>query len=110
MQNSAVTIRKEKFVDSNSYTIITSAIKEDVSSTPEVKITAIYNANKEDCDYKKIYVKASSVGTEVLVTKGSWIEVPVPDSLNKAGNGIVLYGKGHDPKLDCYVSGYWNVH
>lgn len=34
------------FVDSNQYTYITSAVKDNANSTPEVKITAIYDANK----------------------------------------------------------------
>lgn len=101
---------EKKFVDSNDYTYITSAVKDDVSSTPEVKITAIYDANKNDSNYKQIYVKGTSLGTGVLVTKGSWVEVPIPSGSSIKGNNILLYGKGHNPSLDCYVSGYWNVH
>ncbi len=101
---------QKKFVDSNSYTFITSAKNDDINTTPEVKITAIYDADKNDSDYKQIYVQATSIGTETLVTKGSWIEVPIPTDKNVKGNTISLYGKGHNPKYDCYVSGLWNVH
>ena len=101
---------EKKFVDSNTYTSITYAVRDDVNSTPEVKITAIYDADKQDSNYKQIYVKASSFGTETLVTKGKWMDVPIPSIVNIKGNNIYLYGKGHNPSLDCYVSGYWNVH
>lgn len=63
-----------------------------------------------DSNYKQIYVKGTSLGTGVLVTKGSWVEVPIPSGSSIKGNNILLYGKGHNPSLDCYVSGYWNVH
>lgn len=98
------------FVDSNQYTYITSAVKDNVNSTPEVKITAIYDADKNDSDYRQIYVRGTSIGTSILVSKGSWVEVPIPAGANIVGNNILLYGKGHNPSLDCYVSGYWNVH
>ncbi len=98
------------FVDSNQYTYITSAVKDNANSTPEVKITAIYDANKNDSDYRQIYVRGTSIGTSILVSKGSWVEVPIPSGANRVGNNILLYGKGHNPSLDCYVSGYWNAH
>lgn len=100
----------KKFVDSNSWTYVCSAVKDADGTLAAVKITTMYDANGKVASYQQVYVRATSSGAEKLVTKGTWIDVSIPSGSQKKGNAVALYCKGHNPSLDCYISGYWNVH
>ncbi len=101
----------KKFVDSNSWTLIGSAVKDSYGSYGEVRILKMYNANQEeDADYKKLKVKAAPNGEQTLAYKGRWCEVSIPLAYQLEGTSIQLFGMGNDSTLDCYITGYWNVH
>lgn len=112
--NSAVTNRKERLYEKIKYFLSLGVAAILVMAIGITCFAAESNFSDEkkfvDSNYKQIYVKGTSLGTGVLVTKGSWVEVPIPSGSSIKGNNILLYGKGHNPSLDCYVSGYWNVH
>ena len=98
------------YVDSNQYRSVTSAKKETTTTCADVKITDIYKADGSSSNYKKVYAKATYTGESVLVTKGSYYELTIPASYRSAGNTVYLYAMGHNPSLDCKISGYWLVH
>ena len=101
----------KKFVDSNSWTLIGSAVKDSDGSYGEVRISKMYDSNQEEAaNYKKLKVKAAPNGNQTLVYKGDWCEVPIPLAYQLKGTSIQLFGMGNDPSLDCYITGYWNVH
>lgn len=99
-----------RFVDSNEWTYIVGANKVTESDTASVKITNIYDANRNTSSYTTVKAKATVYGTSVQVKKGKYYEVPIPDSFQAAGKFVGLYCKGNNPSLDCYVKGYWEVH
>lgn len=101
---------KKHSVDSNTWSYVGSAMKDSDTEYAELKITKIYDANGLDSNYTYIYAKATVNGTSTLIKKGDWRQVPIPSDYQKKGKGIMLYCMGHDPKLDCQISGYWNVH
>lgn len=99
-----------KFVDSNSKTYVTSAKKDNDGSVADVKVTDIYTS-KEGLDiYSKIWVEATNNGNGVLALKNAWTSVAIPTGYRSAGDVVPMYATGFIPFLDCYVSGYWNVH
>ena len=98
-----------KFVDSNQYTTIGSATKSANGTYGEIKVQTIYNANLVDSGYQQVYAKVLN-GSAVLITRGSWYTVPIPSAYQHAGSNVLLKCKGHNPALDCYITGYWNVH
>lgn len=101
----------KKSVDSNSWTYIGSATKDSTTTYGELKVTKMYDASGNLSSwYSQVYAKATSNGTSTLVTKGSWYTIPIPSSYQAAGKSVSLYCMGHDPSLDCKISGYWNVH
>ena len=102
---------QKKFVDSNNWTYIGSATKDSTTSYGELKITQMYNTDDTiNYAFSQVYAKATSSGTSILVTKGSWQTVPIPSSYQSAGKSVALYCMGHNPSLDCKISGFWNVH
>lgn len=101
---------QKKDVDSNSYSYIGSAKKDSTTDYAELKLTKIYKANGDDSSYSYVYAKANSNGTQTLIQKGSWVNVPIPAGAQAAGRTVNLYCKGHNPSLDCKISGFWNVH
>lgn len=98
------------YVDSNSYSAIASAYKDTDGDYGSLKITDIYKANGSSSDYQCVYCRTADLNSEKLVYKGSWYELQLPSYLRVKGKTVYLYVKGHNPKLDCRVSGYWNVH
>lgn len=99
-----------KFVDSNSYTYIGKATKDSNTNYGEVKILNIYKADGSSSGYQQVYARATTIGIVRLVTKGSWYNLTLPSSYRTAGSKVGLYCMGHDPSLDCKITGYWNVH
>lgn len=98
------------FVDSNTYTYITSA-KKSLSSEAygSVKITDIYTASGGISSYKYVWAKATtSTTTGKKVEKLIWTDVYIPVSYRTAGTSVSLLLKGNDPTLDCMVKGYWD--
>ena len=99
------------FVDSNEYTWVASEVKDAVSTSARVYITDIFKPGGETSDYSKVYAKETS-GPETLAKKGMWVEIPFSTSgiLGIFGGArISIYCKGHNPALDCEVSGNWDV-
>lgn len=97
-------------VDSNSYSYITSAKKETTTTTATVRITNIYKADGSSSWYSTVWVKPTSTGTGVSVTKGAYCDVTIPSQFRTAGSWVNLYAQGNIPWLDCQISGYWIVH
>ena len=108
--NAAETQFWKKFVDSNEYTYVCTAQQYTYSDKAAVKITEIYKADGSSSNYKQVYCKSMLIGEYKLVDKGSWEDLKIPDSVKGAGKNNDLYVMGHDPSLDCKISGYWNVH
>lgn len=108
--NAAETQFSAKFVDSNQYTYVCTAQQYSYSDDAALKITQIYKADGSASNYKRVYCKSLLIGSAVLVEKGTWYDIPIPESLKGAGKNNDLYAMGHDPSLDCKISGYWNVH
>ncbi len=100
------------FVDSNEYTWVASETKDTATKTARVYLTDIFKPGGEASNYTKVYAKAES-GPETLVKKGTWVELPFSESqimYYLAGANISIYCKGHNPSLDCEVSGNWDVY
>lgn len=97
-------------VDSNSFSYITAAKKDTVTSYATVMISNIYDAEGEPSNYKKVYVRAMYNGEEISVTKGTSKDIPIASSFQSVGNYINMYAKGNDPRLDCQITGTWNAH
>lgn len=100
----------ERDVDSNTYTKVIDASKSGYSKTATIKITNIYKADGSASNYKCVYCKATSRGTPLLIYSGSWYDIEIPSDKRDRGASVPLYAQGHDPRFDCKISGYWNVH
>lgn len=98
------------YVDSNTYSYVTSATALQYSSTADVLVTNILKADGSASNYKQVYCKATGSGTPVLVTKGSYYTLTVPISNRGEGKSIGLYAMGNNPSLDCRISGIWKTH
>lgn len=97
-----------KYIDSNEWTYVTSGKKATRTSTADLKITALYEADGSTSDYWRIYAKATSVGTKTYVEKGSYYAISIPSSY-QAGY-VSLYLMGPLPSLDCRGRGNWVIH
>ena len=104
---SAFTMKK---IDSKTYTYVTAATKDNTGSNAEVKITLFHNASQDTALYSKAWVKATSSGDGRIGILGLWIPVPIPSAYRSAGKSVSMYAHGFNPALDCYITGYWNVH
>lgn len=100
----------QAYVDSNQYSFITSGYKERDTKTIDVYISAIYKYDYSNSNYWRVYARATGSGTRTLVFKGEHNDVDLPEKSRKAGSYIALYLMGHDPSLDCRVTGYVNIH
>ena len=100
----------KKFVDSNSYTFITSAVKDTYSETADIKISNIYKADGSSSNYNIVWIKVSGVDEGVPITKGYWYTMDLPPLYKDAGDSIILYAKGNNARLDCMISGILDVH
>lgn len=97
------------YVDSNTYSYVTSATASSYSTTARVMVTNIFKADGSNSNYKQVYCKVNS-GIPVLVTIGSYYKLGVPSSNRGAGKAISLYAMGHDPSLDCRVTGIFDAN
>ncbi len=100
----------KRYVDSNEWTFVTTAKKQTTTTTASIYVTAIYKKDGSDSDYWRLYARASSTGSSKLITSGSWCDLTIPTAYRDAGKFVPLELMGHDPSLDCQVSGYWVVH
>ncbi len=100
----------KKYVDSNQFTYVTQAVKQTNSDTAAVKITNMYKEDGSDSNYWRFYVRPTLTGGQYLIQKDKWYDLRIPATMQNAGTTVQLYAMGHDPSLDCRVSGYWNVH
>lgn len=98
------------YVDSNTYSYVTSATALQYSSTADVLVTNILKADGSASNYKQVYCKATGSGTPVLVTKGTYYTLTVPISNRGEGKSIGLYAMGNNPSLDCRISGIWKTY
>lgn len=94
------------FVDSNQWTYVTSARSEDGSS----KLGAVYIGDMFASDgsyagYKNVWVKNDN-NAPVLAVRKEWVSVPMTTGKQMKK----LYAMGHNPAIDCLITGYWNVH
>ena len=108
--NVAETQFSAKYVDSNEFTYVCRAQQYSYSDYAALKITQIYKADGSTSNYKRVHCKSMLVDEVVLVEKGTWMDIPIHSSVKGAGKNNDLYAMGHDPSLDCKISGYWNVH
>ena len=96
----------KKFVDSNQWTYVTSA----TSESWDVKEGAVYIGDMFASDgsyagYQNVWVKSDD-NPQVLAVRRAWVNVPFRVGMyNKK-----LYAMGHNPAIDCLITGYWNVH
>lgn len=104
-----VTFNK-KYVDSNTYSIVATATKDTYYGYGEVLITNIYKANGAPSDYKQVYCKVYPNGETKLITiaEKTFVDIQIPVSAITPGSNVSLLAMGHNPALDCMVSGYWN--
>lgn len=100
----------KRYVDSNEWRYVTTAKKETETTTASILITAIYKADGSPSNYWRLYAKATNGGPSRYIEKNVWYSISIPDTYQKAGKYVSLYLMGHDPSLDCQVSGYWVVH
>lgn len=99
------------YVDSNTYSYITSNTMTQSKSYAEVKISAIYDASGSSSDYQYVWVKATSNGEAKKVKVGdNWTKISIPSANQFAGMNIAMYAMGNNPKLDCMISGAWLVY
>lgn len=98
------------YVDSNSYSYVTHAVKDTATDYATFSFTGIYKADGTTSDYRKVYAKANSSGTEYSLSVGNSYNMTIPAGWRSAGSVVNLYCKGNNPKLDCRISGRWNVH
>ena len=99
------------FVDSNSYTYITSNTMTMYKEYADVKVTNIYKADGSASDYKYVWVKATPDGDPVKVKLGdSWTQISIPSANRFAGMNVSMHAKGNDPSLDCKITGSWLVY
>lgn len=124
--NAAVSKFNKSYVDSNQWTKVASASKETNSELVRVKISAIYKANGNASNYKRVkgYIGLSSNGYMVTNTKRCW-KVDSVDDDGKQYDGYTLFSvkydqyryrgtklafvaMGNDPSLDCRISGKVN--
>ena len=108
--NAAETQFTAKYVESDKYTYVCTAQQYSYSDYAAVKITQIYKADGSKSNYQQVYCKSMLIGEYKLVDKGCWEDLRIPDSVKGAGKSNDLYAMGHNPSLDCKISGYWNVH
>ena len=97
-------------VDSNEWTPIVSCTKQTTTSSADLKITALYQADGSTSNYWRIYAKATAIGSKTYVEKGSFYSIAIPDNYRAAGTSVTLFLMGHTPSLDCKASGEWVVY
>lgn len=97
------------YVDSNTYSYVTSATASSYATTAKVIVTNIFKADGSNSNYKQVYCKVSS-GIPILVSIGSYYNLAVPSSNRGVGKSISLYAMGHDPSLDCRITGIFNAN
>lgn len=102
-----------KFVDSNSYTYITSVTKSSTTDYASAKISKFYKADgTPTSDYDELYVQCGSDGTQassVLCKKGTAKKLTLKGTYNQKGKSLSFYAMGHDPSLDCYIDGTFDA-
>lgn len=108
--NAAEMLFTSKYVDSNTYSEISTSTKQNSGSYGTVQITNIYKADGSSSDYQCVYCKATKNGEVKLVYKGNWVDLKLPGDYQMPGRGVTLFAMGHNPKLDCRISGYWSAH
>lgn len=102
---------KMKHVDSNSWSPIGNARKDESGTYGELKITKIYNDKQEESStYFYVKAKATPTGSPDTARKGTWCTLSIPSNYQAAGDLVPLYCQGNISFLDCYITGYWNVH
>ena len=105
---SAFTMKK---IDSKTYTYVTAATKDNTGSNAEVKIAKFYDASQNfSWFYTRAWVKATSSGDGCIGILNVWVPVSIPTEYRSAGDSVSMYAHGFNPALDCYITGYWNVH
>lgn len=98
------------FVDSNTYTYVASGTKQTGTGNTLLYITNLYKADGSASPYRRVYAKATSLGTPVSAQLGSWYSLVLPSAYQAAGSKVSLYLMGNDPALDCRASGYWDIY
>lgn len=98
------------YVDSNTYSPVVTGTKQTFTTNTNLYITNIYKADGSASSYKRVYAKASALGSAVSVQVGSWYSLSLPSTYQTAGSRVILYMMGNDPALDCRTSGYWNIY
>lgn len=100
----------KKYIDSNTFTQVTSLRKDAYSGYATVTIDNIYKANGSASSYTTIYAKATDYSTVKTVYKGTPCNLPIPASYTAPGCWISLYAKNTNPSLDCMISGSYRVY
>lgn len=104
----------KKFVDSNQWTTIINAKKDSTSGFCSVTIDDIYDADGNDCDYKKIKAvcynskKVAVNKSSYTVTKGKMCIMGYKSGFSVIGKTMTLKAMGNNPSLDCKISGAFN--
>lgn len=111
--NAAESYVQQKFIDSNTWTSITTANKSSYGNLVEVKITAMFKADGTASNYSRLNVRLGSTGQQSpkqVVYKGYWHSFSLGSNYVYTGTAINFYGMGYDPALDCRITGYFNAH
>lgn len=104
----------KKFVDSNQWTTVVNARKDSTSGFCSVTIDDIYDADGNDCDYKKIKAvcynskKVAVNKSSYTVTKGKMCIMGYKSGFSVIGKTMTLKAMGNNPSLDCKISGAFN--
>ena len=97
-------------VDSNSFSTIAVARKNQTTPTAYFYIGNIYKADGAESNYRRIKVRVTNEGETYTVEKGRSYNLPIPEDYQTAGMDVAVYGMGNNSALDCKVSGRWDVH
>lgn len=102
------------FVDSNTWTSVTSATKSSTTDKASVLISTIYDSNKSAADnYKQVRLQIGSTGNqapEITATKGTTKDFNLVAEAKAKGTVLKFYGMGNDPALDCYIDATFNAN
>ncbi len=107
-------IASKQFVDSNTFTYLGKASKENYSSYATVRITDIYDANMKISNYSRVYTQIrcynSIAASAKIIQKGVWTDITIEPQFRSSGNVLQYYCMGNNSSLDCYITGTFISH
>lgn len=101
----------KQYVDSNEYTYICSSTSSGWLDGVQISLGAIYKANGSESNYKKVYVMPHTNGTTLEsrllnVNTSTYYSVPAAYQGNNVSSQ--LFAMGHNPSLDCQITGIFS--